>query len=157
MSEDNLGSTFSEAIQLEPDNDLHRLIYADWLEERGFPEADRQRRIVAGDLSAITNSYGNVNVHGGQKIPHHFCRVTTERGSTVSAISRLCNKLGIAYAQAFCGFGRHRGKHYPEFDGIVVARKDVAAIQEAIADWESRDRYRFDGEKSPKKNGVSGN
>jgi uncharacterized protein (TIGR02996 family) len=38
---------FLERIQANPDDDLPRLIYADWLEDQGDPRAELLRRFVA--------------------------------------------------------------------------------------------------------------
>jgi uncharacterized protein (TIGR02996 family) len=42
----DLEAAFRKQIEAEPENDLHQLVYADWLEERGRPQAELIRHWI---------------------------------------------------------------------------------------------------------------
>lgn len=83
------------------------------------------------------NEYGNVAVG---EVPADCVHVRGLR------LQPLCRKLGIEYAECVVGFTReYRGHRYPEFDGVVIYRRDEPALQRAIRERTKRVRSREKG------------
>jgi len=80
---------------------------------------------------AIANSYGNVDVR--LPVPKSYAHVSGFR------LPQLCKKLGIRYARAMTGFvGKQKYGFSPQFDGVVVSKRSVEKLTQAIAAREQR-------------------
>ena len=113
---------------------MDKINYIVKYDDIGFEEfySEALKGAAAKSNPIETTQWGNVDVRPG--LSSNLIHVPGKR------LTVTCRSLGIECVPALVGWTVSRGRYKPELDGVVIYRKDLKALQAAIA---KRDKKRL--------------